>query len=782
MKIGDERTSWERDPALPMPGGIRREPALYDPSAHMMPIEADLEPEIGVNLMHYFHVLMKWRWVVVGALALSMLFGLAATLLTTPEYKASSTIQIDREVMKVTSKDDGIQPREMGGDEFFQTQYGLLKSRALAEQAVAKFNLADNKAFLDQGAHRSLLRRGPKTLPSQASRADRKEMAIGMVMGGLLVEPVRPSRLVKLTVMSADPKVAADVSNAVADTFMAWNLQRRVDSTAAARNFLKGTLESTLIALQESERKLVEYERANHIIELSQGKVDSSGASGGSTSLVGTNLQALNSAYAQATNERLLAEQRYRQASATAGVNAASEAQSPVILKLRTDRATALSDYQQILIKALPELPEAQRIKARIDQLDKAIAAELKDSQGAALQDLKSKYEIALSQEKSLGAKVEQLKQSFLTQRNLGIQYNILLRDAEQNRAQYADLLERTKEVSVAQSITANNISVVDHALPNGAPFKPRPAINMIVSIAVGLLAGALMALGLEQLDDSIKTPEDIDTKLGVSMLGAIPVLPKGLLPFEALADPRSAVSEAYYSVRTALQFSTSEGVPSNLLVTSARPSEGKSTTAMALAQNFARLGLRTLLIDSDLRNPSLHKVLGRHNSSGLSNLLTGSAQLSEVVQATDDPNLMFVACGPLPPNPAELLAGAKVRSVLQEVAAEFDQVIIDGPPVMGLADAPLLASVAAGTILVIAAGSTRRGLARAALKRLHLSHAKLLGAVLTKFNARRTSYGYGYGYGSAYAYAYDYGAKPDTKQIEGGDGKWFGKRSARGR
>ena len=169
--------------------------------------------------------------------------------------------------------------------------------------------------------------------------------------------------------------------------------------------------------------------------------------------------------------------------------------------------------------------------------------------------------------------------------------------------------------------------------------------------------------------------------------------------PSEALADPRSAVSEAYYSVRTALQFSTNEGVPPNLLITSARPSEGKSTTAMALAQNFARLGLRTLLIDSDLRNPSLHKALGRHNSSGFSNLLTGAQPLSEVTQTTDDPNLFVLPCGPLPPNPAELLARARAKQVLQQVGEQFDQVIIDGPPVMGLADAPLLASVAAGTV-----------------------------------------------------------------------------------
>jgi succinoglycan biosynthesis transport protein ExoP len=480
----------------------------------------------------------------------------------------------------------------------------------------------------------------------------------------------------------------------------------------------------------------------------------------------------------------LLAEQRYRQAQESPSLAVSEAQQSTSVQAMRQARGESLAEYQQKLTRFKPDYPEMLQLKARIDELDRAISAELGAVKDTSLAALQSRYQLALKQEQTLTAKVEQSKGQFLDLRGREIQYNILVRDRDQNKSQYEDLLERSKAVSVAGSIDANNISLVDRALVPGAPYKPRPLTNLLISLGIGLLIGVLLAFGLEQLDDSIKTPEDVDSKLGVPLLGAIPVLSKGMSPAEALADPRSAVSEAYYSVRTALQFSTSEGVPPNLLVTSARPSEGKSTTAMALAQNFARLGLRTLLIDSDLRNPSLHKVLGRHNSSGLSNLLTGSANLSELMQATDDGNLFFLACGPLPPNPAELLAGARVRQVLQEVAAEFDQVIIDGPPVMGLADAPLLASVASGTILVIAAGSTRRGLARAALKRLHLSHAKLLGAVLTKFNARKASYGYGYGYGygASYAYAYDYGAKPDAKQIgSASEGKWFNKKSARG-
>jgi polysaccharide biosynthesis transport protein len=778
MKFGDEAPSWPPEPQPPIPfRAPRRELSPYGATG-MVHAEGELEEEGGINLLHYLHILLKWKWVIAGAAALGVLVGLVGTLLTTPMYKASATIQIDRESMKVLAT-DGVQPRENGGEDFFQTQYGLLRSRRLAERVVTKFNLADNPAFLNQGRSRSMLSRGSGSDLTKLQRSQRVEIATNLVQRGLVVEPVRPSRLVRLTYQSPNPAMAAAIANNVAEAFLEDNLVRRFAQNDYARKFLQDKLEQTRQKLEQSENELVAYERGQQIIELSSGKNE--GAGGVATSsLQATNLSALNGALAVATNQRVLAEQSWREAQAHPDVISAEIGQSSALQNLRGKRLELTSLYQQNLEKYQPSYPAQLALKARIEDLDKAIEAEAVAGSRAALGTLRSKYEIALRQENALLAKVEQQKSAFLDLRNRTVQYNILQRDAQQNRNQYEDLLERSKAISVAGAIDANNISIVDQALAPGAPFKPRPLINILMSLGLGLLAGAALALGLEQLDDSIKSPEDVDSKLGVPLLGAIPMLGKGVSPNEALGDPRSAVSEAYYSVRTALQFSTSEGVPPNLLITSARPSEGKSTTAMALAQNFARLGLRTLLIDSDLRNPSLHKVLGRHNSVGLSNLLTGSQQLGDLMQPTEEANLFFLACGPLPPNPAELLAGARARQVLQEVGAQFDQVIIDGPPVMGLADAPLLASVAAGTIVVIAAGSTRRGLARAALKRLHLSHARVLGAVLTKFNARKT--GYGYGYGSAYAYSYDYGDKPEAEPKRLGVGDWFGKRSARDR
>jgi len=266
------------------------------------------------------------------------------------------------------------------------------------------------------------------------------------------------------------------------------------------------------------------------------------------------------------------------------------------------------------------------------------------------------------------------------------------------------------------------------------------------------------LAFLLEYLDDSIKSPEDVEKALGLPVVGVIPLL-RNTTPEQALAESRSAFAEAYRSVRTALQFSTEQGVPKSLLVTSSVPTEGKSTTASALARNFAQLGQRVLLIDADLRNPSLHKLLGADNGVGLSSYLAGAAKASEIVRSHPElPQLHIITSGPLPPNPAELLAGPRLLSFLGMAAERYDQIILDGPPIMGLADAPIVASMAAGTLLVIEAGSTRTGQAKDAAKRLLASRARVIGTLLTKHRDRHARYG-GYGGYGYYAYGTTTGA-----------------------
>jgi capsular exopolysaccharide synthesis family protein len=321
------------------------------------------------------------------------------------------------------------------------------------------------------------------------------------------------------------------------------------------------------------------------------------------------------------------------------------------------------------------------------------------------------------------------------------------------SRASYDALLERYKEVSITGTVASNNISIVDAAQVPTAPSKPNLLINLVLSVLVGLCLGALSAFVLEALDETLATPDDAETKLGVPVLGVVPLLPRDQTPLEALADVRSAFSEAYYSLRTALQFSTPVGVPRTLLVTSARPAEGKSTTAYATALTLARIGKRVLLIDGDLRNPSMHRMMGVDNEMGMSNLLAGAVNLPDAVQPTCEASLAIITSGPLPPNPAELWAGDRLRGLLGQMEETFDHIVIDGPPVLGFADAPVLASACAGSVFVLESRGTRRAQARGALRRLTMGGGRLLGLVMTKFDVKATQYG-----GYDYAYDYTYG------------------------
>ena len=304
-------------------------------------------------------------------------------------------------------------------------------------------------------------------------------------------------------------------------------------------------------------------------------------------------------------------------------------------------------------------------------------------------------------------------------------------------------------------------MSVVDRASIPGGPYKPDLMKNLLLASLFGLGLGVMLAFFFEYLDDTLKNPDDIEKLLGLAVLGVIPRL-KGMTPSEALKDPRSAFAEAYRSVRTALQFSTGSGVPRSLLVTSATPAEGKSTTALTLALNFAQLGKRVLLIDADLRNPSLHRTLGIENSNGLSNFLSGAIKPQDAIQSVPDTTLQVMTSGPLPPNPAELLSGPKMLALLTIAMAKYDQIIIDGPPTMGIADAPILSHIAKGTLLIVDAGRTRREVARGSVKRLRSAHAHILGALLTKCDARMGGYGYS---GYDYYYAYGEGTPKLTRQ-----------------
>lgn len=704
-----------------------------------------------LDLTVYWRLALKYKFVIVGCFLGALVVGATFTLLSTPIYTAQSTLQIDREAARVLAAED-VAPREnmMQGEEFFQTQYGLLRSRSLAERVIEGLGLASSNEALE-----TLGIETPEPGGTAAEQNARRTAAVlETLQDNLNVSPVRGSRLVAVGYDNPNPVVAARIANGFAENFIQSNLDRKFESSRYAREFLEERIAQTKDRLESAERQLVAYAANQQIINVSEAG-EGGEAGGSSRSLTSSNLVALNAALGEARAERVSAEERWRSARNAPLMTLPEVLQNPTVQRLSEQRAVLDASYQQKLSIYQPDYPEMVQLKAQIEEVEQqiqTIAGNIRSS-------IQSQYQIAASQERSLQTQVTGLTGEVLDLRDRSIQYNILQRELDTTRTLYEGLLQRYKEVGVTGNITANNISIVDIATPPTKPSKPNMLLNMALAALMGLGLGVLAALALEALDETVATPDDVEKKLGVPVLGVIPLLDKGETPGQALGDIRSGFSEAYYSLRTALQFSTPDGAPSSLLVSSARPAEGKSTTAYAVALNLARVGKRVLLVDGDLRNPSMHRVVGVENDRGMSNLLSGSADLAAVVQTTSQENLFFIPCGPLPPNPAELWGGDRLLQFLAESNNNFDHVVVDGPPVLGFADSPMLAAAVNGVLFVLESRGTRRGQARGALRRLQVGRARLLGAVLTKFSTKSTSYG-----GYDYAYDYHYGAEPEEK------------------
>ena len=398
-----------------------------------------------------------------------------------------------------------------------------------------------------------------------------------------------------------------------------------------------------------------------------------------------------------------------------------------------------------------------QQMESQIKELQAKISQETKGAIGG----LKANYEAALAQEQLIAAKLKESKQTVLGSQDNNFQYNLFKREVDTNRELYDSLLQRYKEIGVAGGVGVNNITVIDKAKVPTLPIKPNLVLNLMIAIVLGLGLGIAMALMFEHLDDTIKLPEDMEKILGLPVLGIIPATKVNAgaeLSMTANADPHSPFAEAYRSLRTSLQFSTPAGMPKVLLVTSTAVGEGKSTTALSLATHITQTGKNVLLIDCDLRKASLHKKLAVPNDVGLTNHLAGDASPLGVTRGCSIPRLFLIPSGPLPPNPAELLGSAKMVALLNLAAERFDQVIIDGPPVLGLADAPLLGSLATAAVLVAECGATSRQFALGAVKRLRSTRTRLVGGVLTKVDTQRRSYGY-------HGYAYEY-SDADAKRL----------------
>jgi capsular exopolysaccharide synthesis family protein len=705
-----------------------------------------------LDLRSLWHVLIKRRWTVLGCTALITVVALVSALLEAPRYRANATLQIEPSGLRIVNL-EGVEAVDPGYD-FMATQIELLKSRALAERAVRQLGLVSDTDFQAAVSKPSglaslvALVRGNETKPAPSTRSleSREAAATDQVIGGRSVAIVSDSQLVQVSYVSPDPLVAQKVATGLAQAFIEANVSRRDENSKYARAFLEDRLAQLKLKLEDSEKALIAFAQQQGLASIDQ-----------NSSLASSNLEQLNTALGAATAERIRAEATWRQAQA-AGAVSPEAMKSPLLDTLRQQRADLKAEYESKRSLFKPDYPEMQSLSRRITEVETRIEEEA----GAFTASSKASYEAAKANENLLREQVDALQSELLDLQSRSVQFNILKRESDTNRQLYDALLQRYKEIGVAGGATVNNVSLVDKALP-GYRFEPNIQRRTIVGLLFGLLLSFGLAFLLERLDETIKTPEDIERHLHLPVVGVVPKIPDALLD-AAADDPRSAFSEAYRSLRTGLQYATEAGAPPILLVTSAVAGEGKTTTALMLARKFAQLGINVLLIDADLRKPSLHTRLRIDNDAGLSEFLAGEQDGPSIFRPTSEANLTVVTSGAMPANPAELLSAARFRSLLKVAVHSYDQVIIDGPPLLGLADVPIIANAADGTLITIEAGHARIGVLRGALKRLFAVRARIAGALLVKFDPRAAGEGQGFGYSDYY---YRYAEGSDSRRLK---------------
>lgn len=679
-------------------------------------------------------------------LAATLALGALITLLQTPRYTAETTLQINDQSAQILGKqDDAMQDPVVAASDterFLQTQVDILKSRALAERVAQRLRLVGNSKFYEA--------MGVRTPSEKLSREELEDLTISTLEEAREVDLPRNTRLATVSFKSTQPELAARVANTFADEFVKSNLQRRFESSAYAREFISGQLDEARAKVERSERELNAYSRQAGIIRDRDSTPSDSSQSGGSGGSVTTrSLIELNSAANQAQAARIAAEGRWRLISGGNALDAPDVLSNPAISQLLAERARDMADLEKQRANHLEDYPAVQQLKAQVGVID----AQIQNVARSIRASVKQQYDAAVAAERDLNDQVNRLKGVSLEEQDRLVQYRLLEREADTNRTVYEGLLQRFKELNAAAGISASNISIVDPAVPPIRPSSPNLLKNLLLATGVGLVLAFGFVYLRTQLDDSVRVPEDVESKLQMPLLGVIPVA-QDMDVNTALADPKSTLSEGYNSLRSALLYSTASGLPKSILVTSSQPSEGKSTTSIAIATGIARLGRTVALLDVDLRRPVLHRAIASldgANTHGISSLLTAQGSIDDVLRDTDIENLKIITSGPIPPSPTELLSSNRMLQLLDELTGRFDVVILDSPPVLGLADAPLMAALIEGVVMVIQSDRSRRGSLKASLRRLRDMRATILGGVLTKFDptnlSNRYSEYYGYNY-----------------------------------
>ena len=725
---------------LPSPTARDRYAAAYAASA---------ESAISASIRSSLAALRRYMWmalaIVVGAVALALI----VTMLDTPRYSAGASVQINDQSDEVLGADfdtSMAQQSDWDTERFLNTQLDVLRSHALAERVADALDLANDERFFSS----------MEVVPGNAagSESDKRALAIALLQGNTQIELRRSTRIALIGFTSTDPEMSARIANAFAEEFIQQNLQRRFDSSSYARNFVAEQLDEARTSLEESEDALNDYARQFGMIR-TRDAVAPSGQEIQAGSVTSSTLLQYNQAAIRAREERIAAQARWDAIRSTPLLSSQPVLNHPTVQALMTRRAQRESELQSARERYLPNHPAIARLEADLS----GVSSQLARTASEVRQSIRADYLAATNAEARLDSQVQQARGATLAEQDQSVRYNVLAREADTARSIYEGLLQRHRELNASAGIASSNIAIIDRAQVPSSPSSPSLPRNL----AIGLLLGMAMAVAAvflrDQLDDVIHTPEDVESKLGLSLLGVVPRSERDA-PLEDLAEPKSAIAEAYNSMRGALLYSTPKGLPKIIVVTSAQAAEGKSTTSFAMAAGFARIGIAPLLIDADLRRPALHRLAGIKTEKGLTDLLVSQGDPADLGVSIEvgDARFDLLPAGPLPPSPSELLSSPRMAQLLEAFAQRYGVVIVDSPPILGLADAPMLAAIGDGTVFVVEAERGRSGSLKAAIRRLRAMEPTILGAVLAKFDPAKSGNRY-----SAY-YGYDYYAYSEER------------------
>jgi len=747
----EENTSRALDKPREYPLG----PASYYPS-----------PEDEIHLRDYLQIVLRRKWIVITFLLTVLTTVSIGTFMMKSQYRATTTIKVEMDKMNILSFNDVYQAQMTSEDSFQQTQFKVLKSRNLARRVIRQMKLDASPEFTGQkqGAKQAAFLKKPDALLKDDGI---DSSLVDGFIGRVEVTPQKGSSLVNVSFTSYDPNMAANVANALAKSYIDLNIESKYEATQQAREWLEKQLEAMKAKVEQAEEKLNQYAGKNEIIFLETKVDDKDGKGGGPENLVSKKLASLSTELIAATSERIQKEALYNELKAGDAESSSLVLNSPLMQALRKDAATLESDYNQNLKIYKPDYPKMVKLKELIDQINKRMATESKKI----VNSIRKDYEAALKKESYLKAAFDQQKQEALELNNRAVQYLILKREADTNKELYNGLLQRLKETGISATLNSSNIQILDKAEVPKWPFKPNRQRNVLLALIVGLFGGVGLAFFTEYLDNTIKTPEDIEKRMSMPSLGLVPLYATAPpaakagngrkkigvgkpemnavsrhVPVEYIShlDSKSQLSEAYSSIRTFLLFSSAGKPPKVMMITSARREEGKTTTAINTAISLTKSNAKTVLVDGDMRRPRLHKVFKVSNGSGLSSFLSGNLEFSdELMKHTDIPNLDVITSGPLPPNPAELLSSYRLRELIEGLYPLYNFIIIDTPPLLGLADAAVTSTQTDGVILVVKSGSTPKDAAVQAKKVLESVNAKVLGVVLNAINENNLKYGY---------------------------------------